>query len=606
MKITKKVAFVFSALAAGFVLSSCQDLLDIFIDSDGGNSGSSEKKVTATKTENWAYSASNPIFEADSSVLSVNVSGSLSGKSLYVVNANKSSSVISSSSQRFVSNGSQLFGSGYNRAAAEDSGSLATDFSGLQKKGHFVPKEDILKTLREKENSPARSAAGTTPEKVTQLTLTVDSTSKKIYVDDSVNMNSYSQKAATLRAVGTYCNVWVVNEYYTSGTASGSQVDSSIAKEFADTFDAIYPMIKNVFGNESDELVDYANSTNEEYKTIEMGSYSDTGTKINIVIYDIAADSWRSEDEQTGIMGYFYSKDYVTNIPELQKQVLRLNGSALPYSNAGKYFYIDSAFSVENFESVVSTLAHEFQHMVNFNQKTLSKNLDVSTAYNEMLSMLCEDMMQSKLGLTDEQSVKGERLPGFNTAYYRSGILEYLSENSALSYSTSYTFGAWLCRQYGGAALVKAMMTNNYKNEESIVRAVNYVNKKNYTFETLFRQFLLMLTGSGTYTMNKDAGKSISYTGCSPKYEYPMTAINLWSNDFAIPETVRSDLEKAKYTDYNWCGPYILKNGYATYLRPEYGIEIYKIGTFDSGTTSKTITFTSEGDENLTMYLIIQ
>jgi hypothetical protein len=223
-----------------------------------------------------------------------------------------------------------------------------------------------------------------------------------------------------------------------------------------------------------------------------------------------------------------------------------------------------------------------------------------------MLSMLCEDMMQSKLGLSDEQSVKGERLPGFNTAYYCSGILEYLSENSALSYSTSYTFGAWLCRQYGGAALVKAMMTNDYKNEESIVKAVNDVNKKDYTFETLFRQFLLMLTGSETYTMNKDAGQSISYKGCSPSYEYPMTAINLWSNDFAIPETVRSDLEKAKYTDYNWCGPYILKNGYATDLRPEYGIEIYKIGTFDSGTTSKTITFTSEGDENLTMYLIIQ
>ena len=62
-----------------------------------------------------------------------------------------------------------------------------------------------------------------------------------------------------------------------------------------------------------------------------MEDYSSTGTKINIVVYDIGNDYSLSENQKCGIVGYFYAKDYFYNYSE--KGVT---------SNNGKYFYIDS------------------------------------------------------------------------------------------------------------------------------------------------------------------------------------------------------------------------------------------------------------------------
>lgn len=63
-------------------------------------------------------------------------------------------------------------------------------------------------------------------------------------MDNNTDISTFVQKSATLRAVGTYCYVWVVDDFYSS-TAGENKVDSAIAQEYADAFDKMYPMITN-------------------------------------------------------------------------------------------------------------------------------------------------------------------------------------------------------------------------------------------------------------------------------------------------------------------------------------------------------------------------
>ena len=599
-----KRKIMFGAATAALVLgfSSCELLLTALgVDDDGS---SYVETTAATDAVTWNYTSSNRIFKADSSVLSVNVSGNISGKTLYLVQVNPSDNNFVRKQSRQIATSSLCADvvDEESRAASENTFS-EIDYSslGTATRKHFVGEK--LPTLSEIPASTDRSALDSANLSVTQISRTVGTT-KKIFIDYDSSMSSYKQADATLRAVGTYCNVWIVDAYYKS-TASGNKVNTAVAEKYAEAFDKMYPVITNVFGNESDKIINY-----DTQSVVNMETLSDTGTKVNIVIYDIGAD-YRSSDEvsTTGVVGYFYAKDYYYTT----KSAILLGGnSVMTKSNVGKYFYIDSGYANENLDDTISTLAHEFQHMVNFGVKDLAKNQSPDTSYNEMLSMLCEDMMQEFLGLTDKEAPKS-RTQAFNLYYYASGIREYRNDDYAvLSYSTSYLFGAWLCRQYGGAALVKAMMSNAYVDSASIVAAVNSVNGTNYTFDDLFQQFLLALVDDDDYTINKNATQTITYSSGSTTYKYPMKKFDIRSSDYS-PSSM-DGFKSSEYPSYAWStyknggylGPFLFSNSVLCDLRSKYGIQIHGIGKYASGKTSDTITFTANGAKDLELYLILE
>ena len=555
-----------------------------------------ENSIEATSANTWEYDSTKPIYQVDSSVLSLKITNlsAASGKTLYLVKANPSEYSISN--QRTISSVSSIASSEVlTRTQEENSIQYTDDIEIPQPKyRHFVPSVDLTELQKSITVSAARSTTNSLSA-ATQITREVGTT-KSIYIDtnwDGNDLCDYATSSATLRAVGTYCNVWVVDKYYESSVAKNNKVNSEIAQNLAEKFDLIYPYITNVFGDESNEL----SNVDSNLTKIDMGTYSDTGTYINIVIYDIGAD-YKSEST-SGVVGYFYAKDYYYTKSSNRKDIYGT-------SNIGKYFYVDSAYAVDEFNIVVSTLAHEFQHMVNYNQKNILHSKSPSTQYNEMLSMLCEDMMQEKLGLDDEDSPKN-RLQYFNAYYYLSGLTEYNSSYATCSYSNSYAFGTWLCRQYGGAALAKEMSTNEYVNNESIVAAVNTINETSYTFDDLFMQFLLALTGSSTYTFNQDAAQTISYG--TDGYKYPMNAINLWSEDYSLAGTdYAKNNKKSAYSNYNFFGPMLFsyKSTSVSALRPQYGFSLHGVTKILSSYTTKTVKFSNSGSSDLVMYLIIQ
>ena len=583
----KFLAVVFVAL----FFTGC-DVLNIEL--NFGSSGSSsvgseiEETVTAFDTVEWDASKSE-IFEVSPSVKTVNVRNLPSKKQLLFVKRNTGTTVISKSKTRIVENASNSSAS--SRAAVFEQADGAEELfegknflsGGVSETGCWIPPEyDFEKEAASAGRSAIDSAA---TEKVNGEV----GETRNLFVDTeyTMNLSNFAQKPATLRAVGTYCYVWVLDDYYAE-KAEEDRVNSAIAEKYAQAFDTMYPMIRNVFGKESDKL--YVGNY-----LMDMSSYSPTGTKVNIVIYDIGADYNNAEEYQTGVVGYFYSKDYGLN-----------SGTIYPKSNSGKYFYVDSGYINESFEKTVSTLAHEFQHMIGFNQKNLLHGKSSETWYSEMLSMLCEDLMQEHLGIEDGNSPKG-RTQTFNALYFYSGISEYNKSYAFVSYATAYSFGSFLARNFGGAALVQKISTNSSVNEDSILNAVNSLNKTSYTYDYLFEKYLLALAENSDFTHNRDAVCTLSYTGGdysedSP-YRYPMRAYNIYSDDWAF------DLSKVYSSALSGTcnGPYVFTKSQKLDLRPDNGISIHSIGRNNSSSAMDvTVDFSSSGSENEIIYLVFK
>lgn len=609
--------------AAAFLFSGCTEIADSSSSSSSasnstiteGSTGTttSGTTTTASTSASWAYSSSSPVFEVDSDVSSVSVSGLTSGQTIYLARTNVSSTTIGSSYARYVSAAANVtLSSGDSSSSSSTSG-----FSGGSGSGtapvHFIAPVALRPSQFTRMSSSARTAALSASAAVTPLTLTVGTTTKDLYVDQDADISTFAAETATLRATGTYCNVWVVSDNFTTGTASGEKIDATIAQSLADKFDAIYPMVRNVFGDESEHILLYDSGS---ITTDAISNYDDTGTytvnstsgdKVNIVVYDIGADY--SSSSSSGIVGYFYAKDYYKNTGSALSSTSGYK--VIDYSNCGKYFYIDAYYAVSYTDTVYSTLAHEFQHMVNFGVKEIDKNLSPDTWYNEMLSMLSEDMMQSYLGLntSDYDDSPEDRLPLFERCYKDVG-LEYRSSSTyltLLSYSNSFAFGAWIARQFGGANVIAAMSSNNYVDTASVVAAVNSVNGTSYTMEDLLKMYaeacifsdttLCMPTFNTSQTL--DSADSLYYT--SESYGYPISSIDLWNLGNMFSTSFTSSYSSSTY--YKYTGPYLYGYNAQYEIRP-YGMTLCKAGTTTSATA--TITLSTTGSSNERVYIMIQ
>lgn len=513
-------------------------------------------------------SGSNACIEVDKTDKSVIKITGVSGKSVQVVNVNHGTNEIPATSL------ARAYVSGIeNSSRTADASGKGTDIfectddetlsSGLGFIREFVPPTEI-------EIEPASSSRSLNLTEETYIkTAPKVGQCRYVYVDNDSNISKFKPKMATLRAIGynggntvtsedSSCNVdnskidclvWVVNEYWDTSSA-GNKVNADVCRDIAEKFSENYKFEQKIFGDISSEMY---SSNSKEASLVDM-SDGKSGDYVNIVLYDIGVDY--NSDKPCGVVGYFYSKDYIMNPSTSYEDVKSgLLSDLSRCSNEGKFFYIDTPFanlsgvSKNGYEyngtgnaseTVISTLFHEFQHMINFAQKNLNgvQVTNTDTWYNEMLSMLSEDLMGKVLGISEEEKVDVSRLRGYNNYYFLSGLAEYRNDDYAVvSYSTAYALGAYLARNYGGAELVHEISTNRYYGAESIVNAVNEINKTNKTFDQLvdevvkasvFRDSFASVKGLPTF--NKAPAESTNISDGTKTTS--LKGINLFGEDY--------------------------------------------------------------------------
>lgn len=426
---------------------------------------------------------------------------------------------------------------------------------------------------------------------------------RNFWADTDISSSiSYEQKPFTLRARNSSCLVWVADDCYSAALSSESKVTTAIAESIADTFAKHCGFERKVFGTESSMMIDEYN-----YASIGMASKSDTGTLVNILLYDIGDDY--SSSNASGVIGYFSSKDYY-----VRRLSAEGNTKPLRYSNEGKFFYIDAPFC--NYDSsatgsykfggtggvsqtVISTLFHEFQHMINFGNKVIEGGVsDNPSWHNEMLSMLAEDLMAQQLGLDAKENVAANRIPLFNRAYYNSGLTEYLKDTgkSIYSYSTAYAFGAWIAREYGGPAFIENMSKNAKTGMDSITDAIYATTGKSVSPLVLYKKFIQACVYRNTFaqtygypTLYKSTNSILDgiYAG--------LGCIDIFSSDYKYQYYDRS-------SDY-YTGPCLISyDAAADELRP-HGFTIHYVGRATSDTVVLEFSQRQASGEQIMIYV---
>ncbi len=335
--------------------------------------------------------------------------------------------------------------------------------------------------------------------------------------------------AATARYVSTLpvstdfgnktLNIWVSDDSYGVGCAKAKCVTQDMVNALADTFlksasdNDIYDWVTNIYGEEW--------GSNAEAKYSYLIPAND---EITILLTDIDDDGLPASGEGR-VVGFFWAKD-------------NFDKSVVSGSNERVMFYIDSVmfangnttWSIDDYwpKEMVSTLAHEFQHMIHYYQKNILRyatiNDNTDTWINEMLSESTEDIIGTKIG----HSVEG-RYPTFN----ENNTLSLTTWNGILAdYSKVNVYGAYLLRNYGGAQVLHDIMHNSFDDQQAVVYAVNQSsNGLGKTFANLLSEWgiAVMLSDHDNLVDTPEYNIGTLFEDVYGSTIYQMNSINLFN-----------------------------------------------------------------------------
>lgn len=588
----RKFLFTLVLVMVSFSFTGCLQFLLSMMSAD-----ENESSQTDLGNSEWYYNLGDNTSVTIDNVLD---------KEIIFVKFNNSNNVIQRSDQRtlyytdgIVTSSDKIESYGGSKSHSYRSLSDAADKAAAVAQGpiHFEHNENYGPVYA----APSSRAVSTNSVNYTDFT---KGKSHDFWADTDISSSiSYEQKAFTLRAGNSSCLVWVADDCYSAALSRESKVTTAIAESIADTFAEHCGFEREVFGTESSMMIDEYN-----YANIDMASKSATGTLVNILLYDIGNDY--SSSNASGVIGYFSSKDYYVRRPSAEG-----NEKPLRYSNEGKFFYIDAPFC--NYDSsatgsfkfggtggvsqtVISTLFHEFQHMINFGNKVIEGGVsDNPSWHNEMLSMLAEDLMAQQLGLDAKENVAANRIPLFNRAYYNSGLTEYLKDTgkSIYSYSTAYAFGAWIAREYGGPDFIENMSKNAKTGMDSITDAIYATTGKSVSPLVLYKKFIQACVYRNTFAQTygyPTLYKSIDSRKFADGISAGLGRIDIFSSDYKYPYYDRS-------SDY-YTGPCLISYDASGELRP-YGFTIHYVGRAISDTVVLEFSQRQAGGEQIMIYV---
>ncbi len=414
--------------------------------------------------------------------------------------------------------------------------------------------------------------------------------------------------AATLREVvndglGNVLNVWVADDWWLDAADPNSteRVTQVKVDALADAFlrtgtdndihDWVTTMLGEPWGDHN-----FAN----------LLSPSAYGNTIDIFLLDILLDN----QTNSGVVGFFWGKDNYYGTTGTGANTDKSNERIMFYLDAPMYGQLEGGtWSVGNDwpQLVISTIAHEFQHMIHFYQKNIlrSGGQDTERWLNEMASVITEDLVAYQMGVPGPRGVSPIDFPAgtSGTAGNAVGWLPYFNANNdigayawdlgdpAPNYAVNYGLGAFLVRNYGGAQFARELVQNSYVDENAIQAAFDALGYRLRYREALSRWAAAVLTSDevivpwadGGLDAGYNAGKWFESTVGSATYR--LGSINLFNYEIDDGGSVLG-------------GPRIYTSGPigSDTSRPAASVVYYQAGSSLSGTLEWQITLGADTD----------
>ena len=515
MKVLKyiKNAAPVLALAMAAFFAGCSNSSDGGSGTPGNQPGYySTSGMTATQTA----AASEGTITVNPTTKTLTITGA-AGKAIYMVRSNIRDSALQKDNLRFID------------APTQNSVSASVIQAAIERKEkdpraliEDLALKNISKIGISKSVAPAVQAAKTyDPDD--------ENNNTEVFLEfQDLNSEKLEPRTYVILASETEYNLWVNenDEFYKQDKDTFKTKAIAAGEKFIQG----YKLVKHIYGEPSSKL--YKGKVGLTLG--EQGNMSDLskcGDKINIMFF-----SMLNGPKIKNLNGFVSHNDNYYDPTNL-------------FSNNGRFLYIDSSLVLNDLGTLYSTMLHEFSHAISYNQKTLINKVSWTYWYGEMLAMLCEDMMQEYLGISDsnvdpqDSEQKATALnaspKGRLSLANNFGGMWGLTGQEAEVYAEAFELGAWLARRFGGVKLIKELATNAYVDWDSILNAVNKVNSTNHTIQSLLtllaEDMLEQKTDSGLNQAAEkyDGDATLTYDNNGSKYLYPLTAIDLWnSNQF--------------------------------------------------------------------------
>ena len=246
-----------------------------------------------------------------------------------------------------------------------------------------------------------------------------------------INVDKIEQRTATLKRQKTFADGRVINLWLEDAEAGAGKMTDAMLDTFMERFarpnDSVYGLVTGLAGQP-------------------WGAHNHSNLIAPEQPIDIVFVNFVPDGKPSGLLGYFWALNNLQANPSDEQ---------LKYSNESLSFYMDTETVyldlAKGMDVQISTLAHEFVHMVNFYQRRVMRGMSYgfTTFLEEMSAVMVEDVL-------------GERItPGYNTArdehvpawLARSGFncdpTEWSVNKTCFGYNVVGAYGAYLLRQYG-------------------------------------------------------------------------------------------------------------------------------------------------------------
>jgi len=249
---------------------------------------------------------------------------------------------------------------------------------------------------------------------------------------------SWYKVPATRKGSTSHCEVYVADASLTGARAVSAATAQAIATKFESS---IHTPIQNKFDVVSDV---------------------DKDGKITLLLLDIV-DDYDSENNQHAFVGGYFDGTHL------------VSSAAYPNSNLTDMLFVDTDPQDPGSNGFYQTLAHEFQHLINFNHNYIQGGRrQADTWINEGLSTAAEYFynnghVQSRISYYNSTQYNNAIKNG---AYFFNWQPSWTTDKVA-SYATVYLFFQWLRIQASnGDGIYKSIYAERNMNLASFLRAV--------------------------------------------------------------------------------------------------------------------------------------